>query len=201
MKFDTGIEFINDIADFDALHNFSEKNYKFTTAPADAKTLYPTGLPQVPIQVLRINQGSIDTYERRELVVQDAAIQSLTLAPLRATAELENIDEIYSFRGKQAIASLQEMVQQHPELDSAKRSVGTPAMVAKWTQQMGKNAAVVAQDPLGAIYAELLPGPTDLQVLASAEIEYLMCGSEGFLRRCGVEGLTMIADSIREIAL
>lgn len=96
----SGIEFLDDIAGFDALYNFSEKNYKFTTAPVNGTNLYPTGMPEAPIQVLRTDQTSIDLYGRREHQILDKTIESTQAARDRATAELakrRNGTEIITF--------------------------------------------------------------------------------------------------------
>lgn len=84
----SGVEFINDAADFDGLYNFSEKNYKFSTAPSDGVLLYPSGFPEIPVQALRTDSASINTHGRRELQITDTTIESLQGARDRARAEV-----------------------------------------------------------------------------------------------------------------
>lgn len=84
----SGIEFVDDPAEFDALYNYQEKNYKFETAPSNGVIFYPTGQPQLPVQAVRSDTDSINTYGRRELEINDQTIDNLGTARQRASAEL-----------------------------------------------------------------------------------------------------------------
>ena len=88
-----GVEFLNDESGFDAMYNYNEKNFRFISTPATDKTLYPTGKPEVPVLSARSNSASIRSYGRRELEINDNQIESLTIARLRAQAELSRRKE------------------------------------------------------------------------------------------------------------
>lgn len=84
----TGIEFVDDIVNFDALYNYQEKNYKFATAPTNNIIFYPTGQPQIPVQAVRSNSQSIATYGRREMEINDQTMDNIGAARARASGEL-----------------------------------------------------------------------------------------------------------------
>ncbi len=83
----SGVEFL-DTAGFDGYYNYSEKNYKFTTAPTNGILLYPTGQPELPVQSVRSSADSIAIYGRREMEINDQTIIDLGTARKRASAEL-----------------------------------------------------------------------------------------------------------------
>lgn len=83
----SGIEFVDD-SGFDAYYNYGEKNYRFTNAPSNGVLLFATGQPQVPVQVIQSNSGSIQAYGRRELEINEPTIESIVTARQQAAAEL-----------------------------------------------------------------------------------------------------------------
>ena len=83
----SGVEFLN-LSGFDAYYNYSEKNYRFTTAPANNILLYPTGNPKIPIIATRSSDSSITDYGRREFEINDEKIESMITARDLAAAEL-----------------------------------------------------------------------------------------------------------------
>lgn len=87
----TGTEFLDEVSGFDALYNYSEKNYKFSTAPSNGNKLYPTGQPQIPVQAIRANPASIETYGRREMEINDSTIEDIQAARQLASAQLSRL--------------------------------------------------------------------------------------------------------------
>tara|TARA_Y100000310_G_scaffold304046_1_gene342868 strand:+ start:4983 stop:7829 length:2847 start_codon:yes stop_codon:yes gene_type:complete len=83
----SGIDFL-DTSGFDAYYNYSEKNYKFSTAPSDGVLLYSTGQPQLPIHVTASNTESQTKYGKRELSIRDQSIDNLILGRSLAAAEV-----------------------------------------------------------------------------------------------------------------
>lgn len=116
---------------------------------------------------------------------------------LRSSANLDEIDEVYHFGGKQSSEALDRLLEDHPHLENAKLSRGTTPLLAQLTQQLSRNAGIFVQDPLGSIYSELLPGERALADLDKVHIQFMLLGSTRFLRTAGPEGLTQIADMIR----
>lgn len=82
----SGVEFLDDTGD--GFYNYSEKTYRFASAPAASITLYCTGKPEIPVIALRSSGESITAHGRRELEINDSSIESLSLARKRAAAEL-----------------------------------------------------------------------------------------------------------------
>jgi hypothetical protein len=83
----SGLDFIND-SGFDGYYNYTEKQYRFDSAPSNAAILYATGSPQIPVLSVRTNAASIARYGRRELEIEDQAADSLVTARTRAAAEV-----------------------------------------------------------------------------------------------------------------
>lgn len=85
-----GIDPLNDITNFDALHNFQERSVRFRDdkIPSDTKIVSMQGNPNIPVIVKMKDSASIGLFSAREYVVIDKSIKSKQGARDRALSEL-----------------------------------------------------------------------------------------------------------------
>jgi len=96
----SGVEFLN-TSGFDGYYNYTEKNYRFDSAPSDGTLFYATGQPEIPVQAVRANTQSITLYGERELSIEDSTVVSLIEARQLAAAELarrKDAEQVVTFK-------------------------------------------------------------------------------------------------------
>lgn len=87
---DVGLDFINDPALFDCLHNFEMKTIKFpeATKPTAGQLVEITGQPYIPLLVRVEDSSSINRYGTRAIRIIDKTIKDRDAGKARAQAEL-----------------------------------------------------------------------------------------------------------------